>query len=402
MYPSGACGRPERPVTPLSGALGVAAIVLGLLDVFFTVLVYDAYGLVVESGYRVMWHAARWLAGRLPARASGAVITLAAPVMVVASILTWMALQVAGFAALYYPGVLDGGIEVGGLPRSFLTAVYFSASTITSLSFGRPLPGEPGYYFLTAAETFTGFAILTVSVTYVLGLYSVVERAGTAWMTMQDHALILTGQAARAGVPAEYFGGDGQHLPALWRDSHTALVEYMEGMRRYPLAYYFHTRRRRRSLPSMFALTGETAAAVRWGLPAGHPASRDPWLLALLEAYRRSVLEIRKRFLRGARMPAALTPVPLEQFLPDWQARRSADGGLQEFLDVTGAMSQLPGPAAAEPGELAYQRYRDWLTFTVHARAFVDSLSSDFQASAGHGTAPDDGDPLAAALTGGS
>lgn len=389
-------------MTPLLGAIGVAAIALGLLDVFFTVLVYDAYGLVVESGYRVMWHAVRWLARWLPARASGAVITLAAPVMVVASILTWMALQVAGFAALYYPGVRDGGIEVNGLPRNVLTAVYFSASTITSLSFGRPLPGEPGYYFLTAAETFTGFAILTVSVTYVLGLYSVVERAGTAWMTMQDHMLILTGQATRTGVPAEYLGGEGQHLPALWRDSHTALVEYMEGMRRYPMAYYFHTRRRRRSLPSMFALTGETAAAVRWGLPAGHPAARDPWLLALLEAYRRSVLEIRKRFLRGARTPGALTPVPLEQFLPDWRARRSADAGLQEFLEVTKAMSPLAGPAAAEPGDLAYQRYRDWLTFTVHARAFVGSLSSDFQASAGHGIDPDDGDALAAALTGSS
>lgn len=378
---------------------GVIAIAVGLLDVFVSVLVYDAYGLVVERGYRVMWHAARWLARRLPAPAGGAVITLAAPVMVVASILTWMALQVVGSAALYYPGVLDGGIDARGLPRSLVTAVYFSASTITSLSFGRPQPAEPVYYYLAAAETFTGFAILTVTVTYVLGLYSVVERAGTAWMMMQDHALFLAGRGARPGVPAEYFGGDGGRLPALWRDSHAALVEYMEGMRRYPMAYYFHTRRRRRSLPSMLASVGDKASAVRWGLPAGHPAVSDPWLLALLEAYRRSVLEIQGRFLRGAKAPAPAAPVPLELFLRDRQAGQAADGGLRAFLDMENAISRLAGPVGRDTGEQAYQRYRDWLTFTGYARAFVDSLSGDFQATAEPGSARAD-DPLACALRG--
>jgi hypothetical protein len=41
-------------------------------------------------------------------------------------------------------------------------------------------------------------------------------------------------------------------------DLHGNLAVYLEGMRRYPIAYYFHTRRRNRSLPAMLRLTAET------------------------------------------------------------------------------------------------------------------------------------------------
>jgi hypothetical protein len=350
-------------------------IAIGLLDVFFVVLAYDATSLVVEPGYRLLWRVVNRVARHLPARTGGFLRSMAAPLMVVGSVAVWMSLQIVGFALLYYPGVTSGGFALHGLARSFWTSLYLSAATISSLAFNGGQPAHTGFFFLGATETLIGVTILSLTIAYILGLYGVVQDAAVAWVTMQNHA--GRDDSAASLLAPHFRASSAEGLSALWRDLQTNLAGYLEGMRRYPVVYYFHTRSRSRSLPAMLRLTGEAASAVRWGLPSAHPAVSDPWLPGVLETYQQAAREITGRFLTVE--PATPGPAADEPVF-----RRCADGAAcqvasaEEFLAVQALMSQLAGVGPGDLGDDSFERYLAWWRFAAPAHAFADAVAADF------------------------
>jgi hypothetical protein len=263
--------------------LGALVIALGLVDVFLNVLAYDAAGLPVERSYRAIWRIIRALTRHLPANPAGFFRALGAPLMVVWTIAGWMGLQVLGFALVYYPAVTDGSLSHPGLPATFWTPLYFSAATIGSLSFSDAEPKGLALHFAAAAETLIGIAILTLGISFVLGLYQVVQEEGAVWTGIQHRADLEIDP--RSLLALFFRDGTGEGLSPLWRDLHDSLIKYLEGMRRYPVVYYFHVRQQYRSLPYLFWFVGEAASSVRWALPTGHRAATDPWLPGLLEGY---------------------------------------------------------------------------------------------------------------------
>ena len=71
----------------------------------------------------------------------------------------------------------------------------------------------------------------------------------------------------------------------------------------------------------MLRLIGESASAVRRGLPSDHPAVRDPWLPGLLEAYEQAEREITDRFLTTPPVPVD-PPVGRADFAPGQRGDR--------------------------------------------------------------------------------
>jgi hypothetical protein len=71
-------------------------------------------------------------------------------------------------------------------------------------------------------------------------------------------------------------GGQTGDLPALLQTLGDDLGTYDRGLRRYPVVYYFHTRRLERSIPFVFRALGELLALLRWGLPSGEPRPGTP------------------------------------------------------------------------------------------------------------------------------
>lgn len=183
----------------------------------------------------------------------------------------------------------------------------------------------------------------------------------------------------------------------LWRDLHGNLAVYLEGMRRYPVAYYFHTRHRNRSLPAMLRLIGEAAAAVRWCLPSDHPAVRDPWLPGLLEVYQQASREISGRFLTIlVPSPAPATDRAHFEAGIDGTATGPPDPTVEAFRRVCATMAALT-PTGDRACRDLFERYRAWWGFAGPARAFVNSVAADFGALPV--LAQDDAEPSAADAT---
>jgi hypothetical protein len=181
-----------------------------------------------------------------------------------------------GYALIYLFGMRNGdfALSVGRLEPSLPEAFYFSGTAISTLGLGDITPTGGLYQALAVSEALIGFGILTLSITYVLGVYNVLQQLGVL-------SAGLYHQAQDTGDPwsilAPHFpGGEHRGLETHLMYLHQGLVEIYEGIRQYPIVYYYHSRHAYRSLPFAFRMVGGMAGALRWGLPEDHPASQTP------------------------------------------------------------------------------------------------------------------------------
>src|SRR5918997_3775846 len=356
---------------------GGSLVFAGLLDVFVTVLHYDGFGFLSSRLYRRVFRAVRFAVRPLPRRYGALGLSLAAPLMVPFTITVWISLVALGYALMYLHGMRQGDFSfaVGRLEPSFVEAVYFSGTAISTLGFGDVTPTASLYQILAVSEALIGFGILTLSITYVLGVYNVLQRLGVVSAGLFHQAQDTSDPWS---ILAPHFP-DGQprgletHLMSL----HRGLVEIYEGIRQYPIVYYYHSRHAYRSLPFAFRMVGGVSGALRWGLPEDHPASQTPWLPTLLVGLDTITDFLEERFLSE---PLGEPPetVPFETFesalLRD---KEPADYWLERFLKMNSFMRDLVHLQDTPDPEETYGRYERWLPFAYHNRAFFETSALD-------------------------
>lgn len=361
-------------------AVGVALILAGLADIFFTVLHYDGFGSISSRLYRGMFGTARLITRPLPRRHRALGLSLAAPLMVPVTITVWISLVALGYALVYYAGMSRGTFffSSGRLEPSFLEALYFSGVSIATLGLGDVTPTSAAYQALSVSEALIGFGILTLSISYVLGIYEVLRHLGvvSAGLFHQSQDTSEPWNVLAPHFPNGEHRGLETHLMQLHRD----LVDVYEGLRRYPIVYYYHSRRAYRSLPFAFRMMGGTAGALRWGLPKGHPGSQTPWLPTLITGLQTITAYVDERFLAHP-LEDPPEPEPFETFDPAYAAhargKEPADYWLGRFLQMDAYMRDIAKLEDAPDAKEAYARYREWLPFAFRNRAFFEATAKD-------------------------
>src|SRR4028118_488427 len=220
---------------------GVLLILAGVLDVFFTVLHYDGFGFLSIRLYRRLFDVARLVTHPLPRKYRALGLSMAAPLMVPVTITVWIFLVSLGYALIYLFGMRNGdfALSTERLEPSFPEAFYFSGTAISTLGLGDITPTGSLYQALAVSEALIGFGILTLSITYVLGVYNVLQQLGVL-------SAGLYHQAQDTGDPwsilAPHFpGGEHRGLETHLMYLHQGLVEIYEGIRQYPIVYYYHS-----------------------------------------------------------------------------------------------------------------------------------------------------------------
>ena len=356
---------------------GVALILVGILDVFFTVLHYDGFGFLSIRLYRRLFDVARLVTRPLPRKYRALGLSMAAPLMVPVTITVWIFLVSLGYALIYLFGMRNGdfALSVGRLEPSFPEAFYFSGTAISTLGLGDITPTGSLYQALAVSEALIGFGILTLSITYVLGVYNVLQQLGVL-------SAGLYHQAQDTGDPwsilAPHFpGGEHRGLEGHLMYLHQGLVEIYEGIRQYPIVYYYHSRHAYRSLPFAFRMVGGMAGALRWGLPEDHPASQTPWLPTLLVGLDTITDFLEERFLSEP-LGEPPDPVPFETFESALlRNKEPSDYWLGRFLKMNSFMRDLVHLEGPPEPEEAYDRYEQWLAFAYHNRAFFETSALD-------------------------
>ncbi|HEV3402034.1 MAG TPA: hypothetical protein VG078_09470 [Acidimicrobiales bacterium] len=367
--------------------LGVALILVGLVDMFLAVLHHDAVSFLTPVLYRWTWVVSRTLTKPLPTRVSTGLRALAAPWMVLLTLLVWLGTQALGFALVYYPGMSGSGFLLAqGVRRSFGTAFTFSSATLASLGLNGVSPRTLSYQAVAAGETVIGLLIITLTISYILNVYQVLQSQNALAAALHHQA--EDGSDPRTILAPHFVDGRPEGLSTHLREFHRSLVDQAEGLRRYPIVYYFKSGRAYRSIPYVFHMIGGVIAALRWGLPTDHPATRDPWLPSLATGYTDVMREVEHHFVPGVD-PGNQDPVPFERFRQALSDGGDAGGDerLAEFVELDRFMRDVASLDDGPDPDEAYERYSKWLPFATESAAFVAAMAADLGTDIGELTA---------------
>jgi hypothetical protein len=358
------------------GVAGAAIALAALLDLFVTVFNYDGFSFLANRLHGILWKTMRTLVRPLPARVRHTALSLGSASMLPATYVLWLGLLITGFAMMFYAG-LAGRAFASRAGHGIGTAYYLSAGDITSLTFGDVVPLTGLMRALAGIETIIGLTTFTLALGYVVTTFGVLRTLDGLHATVRRHA---EDPAKPSSILARHYrGGEPNELPALLESITEKLEDYDQGLRRYPVVYYFHTRRLSRSVPRIFADLGRLLALLRWGLPAVEPMSEDPLLAALIDEYGTTLQRLQRSFVGP---PDLHEPRPLAQddFAREYAAvgdHGASDEGVSAFHELQRAArtsAGLSGPDGVAD-ERIYRQYQEWLPFTHRNRVILTRVA---------------------------
>jgi hypothetical protein len=294
----------------LSTAAGIVLLALVALDVFLTVLHLQARGgpLTRRLG-RAVWTLFTAVAPEQPGTARGVILGLAGPLIVATGLGIWTLGLVIAFALLYLPHMPQFLVQPGSLRTHWVEAFYYSASIVSTAGTGDMVPGTRALRMVSAFEGLTGFAMVTIGISYLFGVYgelAVVYRLGSVISTYFAGGVDATLRRIEA-VGVEPF--------ARWSEGvASCLLGVLQADSQYPVLQYFRSGDASRALTAQIGTLLELRRAVEHGgrLPglASHPS-----YVALMESVREYIHEVEKHFVprRFDAAPAASGEDPLER-----------------------------------------------------------------------------------------
>ncbi len=216
---------------------------------------------------------------------------------------------------------------------------------------------------------------MTLAVSYVMGIYGVVQRLGVLSAGFFHQA---SDTAEPLSVLAPHFpDGELKDLDPYVMGLHRSLVELYEGLKRYPVLYYYHSRRASRSLHYTFRMIGGVAGALCWGLPKNHPASQSPWLPTLITGVDMMTSYIDERFLSES-LEETPEPVPFETFEAAFErGKEPSDPWLERFFEMQLYMWDLVRTQDSLDPEECYGRYKEWLPFAPRNWSFYEATARE-------------------------
>ncbi|MEX2588133.1 MAG: potassium channel family protein [Actinomycetota bacterium] len=350
--------------------IGSLLVLAGTVDLFMTVLYYDEAGPLSTRLYRSLWWSLRRIAAVAPHRIKYFVLSLGVPVMVLASVIFWIALQLLGFAAIYLVGLREGSFRIAeGLGAGPLEALYLSSITLAGLGYGDIAPTDGTFQMVTSLQALLGYGFLTLAIAYVVNVYQVIREMGVLSSDIYHESQRT--YEARYILRVHFHNGTTRDLEGRLKTFYHSMIAHHEGMRHYPFVFYFYSRRGYAALPYRFGLISKVIAALHWGLPAGHPVTQEPWVMALQSAFDSIAYEIQERFLPAQKTPEPPKAVDSERFAIDLVRGTSQDSMVRRFLELQEFMEALVQKRISHDPDEAYARYKQWFEFMSGTELFL-------------------------------
>lgn len=180
--------------------VGIGIILLGLMDMFHTLLHPSGQGRLSQLVLSTAWAVSKAAGHRLG--------SMVGPAAMVAVVLLWVALQGLGWALVYYPHVPDGfmyssGVDPAAYP-DFVEAIYVSFVTLSTLGYGDMVATDSWIRVASPFEALTGFALLTSALTWFMQLYPPLLRRRALALELKGLADVGYAEASQNVEPAVF------------------------------------------------------------------------------------------------------------------------------------------------------------------------------------------------------
>jgi hypothetical protein len=255
----------DRPLQFIEQLAGGLLVLFVLLDVFLTVL-YARMGSALwsRSVAFLTWRTFRAAAARL-GRWQPVILSYCGPVILVLIVFTWSALLIVGMGLVVHPGLGTGITATNGeTPTNFLTALYVTGDSMTTVGTSDMGPRSGFYRFCYTVTSFLGITMITLTLTYFIEVYSAVQTRNTFCLKMHT-ATAETGDAAEfiaALGPQGNFQGGYSQLAEVGAE----VAQFKEMHHFYPVVFYFRFAESHYAMARLALLMLDTVSLLRAGL----------------------------------------------------------------------------------------------------------------------------------------
>lgn len=272
----------------IGGAL--LAAVLG--DVYATILHARARsGIISETINRTVWRAIRFVAFRLTRQQRHGLLNSIGPFLLPLLLVVMLVFLVVGFALIYLPWMPNGfNVAPEAASPRVIEALYFSGITLTTVGYGDIAPHSVAMRLVALVQSASGFVLISLGVTYLVTVYSALERkrlVALSFYHRADEGADAAALIAHHFVEDRFIGLDAT-LRTATRDIQSLLEAHIE----HPIIHYFHPREVHKGMPRLLFLMLETCAVIKACLSRDEYRDmyRHPELLSL-DANARYVLK---------------------------------------------------------------------------------------------------------------
>jgi Ion channel len=360
----------------LWATLGIVVLGLGLVDIFLTALDYDESGFISTRLCALQWRCIRVITRRLPRRWRPVALRQVTGLNIILSMTILLGTVIVGYGLVYYSQMYGTNFQYDGrnIDAGFFSAMYFSAGQLSTVGASQISPETNALRALSILETLTGVGLVTLILTFLFGVYQVVRDLRAL------SSNFITGERD-VDDPVVSLGpflsqGETNCLDNHLRSISESFWSYANGLRQHHLAYYFQSGQDHFSLPYVLHMLGHWLAALRWGLPAGHPVTVQPLLTQLSFQFEQFAGYLQSHLCD----PGAAEPevVPFERFSMAYRAGDATSGRwLDRFLRLNRDMARLARLDLAVDPQEAYRRYQQWLSFAYRAEQIMTAVSRD-------------------------
>ena len=242
---------------------GLVLLALIIFDIYATVLHSSArYGPVGESLNRSVWRVTRAAAFRLSRANRHRLLNMVGPLLLPLLIVVYIVLLVLAFALIYYPHIPAGfTFSVARAEPGWSDAIYFSGVTLTTVGYGDVVPRIPALRFLALFEAASGLIVISLAITYILTVYSALERKRAVAVSLYHQAgegADVAGFIAHHFVEGRFYGLRDA-LRTVTRDLQALHESHID----HPVIHYFHPVEVYKGTPRVLFLLLETCSVIR-------------------------------------------------------------------------------------------------------------------------------------------
>ncbi|HEX8337484.1 MAG TPA: potassium channel family protein [Pyrinomonadaceae bacterium] len=242
---------------------GLVLLALIIFDIYATVLHSSArYGPVGESLNRSVWRVTRAAGFRLSRANRHRLLNMVGPLLLPLLIVVYIVLLVLAFALIYYPHIPAGfTFSVARAEPGWSDAIYFSGVTLTTVGYGDVVPRIPALRFLALFEAASGLIVISLAITYILTVYSALERKRAVAVSLYHQAgegADVAGFIAHHFVEGRFYGLRDA-LRTVTRDLQALHESHID----HPVIHYFHPVEVYKGTPRVLFLLLETCSVIR-------------------------------------------------------------------------------------------------------------------------------------------
>lgn len=242
---------------------GALLLLFVVYDVYATILhARGRSGPLSETLYRVVWRCARVFSARFARPRRHRALNAIGPVLLPLMIVGYIILLIIGFALVYLPRMpAQFVVAPQSVTVPWLDSLYFSGSTLATVGYGDIAPHTSLMRVVALVEGASGFALISLGVTYLITVYSALERKRALALSFYHQA----DEGADAGgfIAHHFVAGRFYGLEVVLRTAARDLQEILESHIEHPVIHYFHPAEVHKSFPRVLFLALEICAVLR-------------------------------------------------------------------------------------------------------------------------------------------